>query len=121
MRPYRSMLFVPGHKPDWVPKGVASGADALILDLEDSVPAAAKDTAREVVAEAIRAGGSGRTDLWVRPNPLVSGLIGPDLEAVVGPGLAGLFIPKVFSADDVVRIDAVVSHLEQRAGLEPGS
>src|SRR4051794_19017481 len=99
MRPYRSMLFIPGHKSDWVAKGVASGADALILDLEDSVPAATKDTARDAVAEALRANGSSRADLWVRPNPLVSGLMGPDLEAVVGSGLAGLFLPKVFSAE----------------------
>jgi citrate lyase subunit beta/citryl-CoA lyase len=40
MKPYRSMLFVPGHKPSWADKALASGADALILDLEDSVPAA---------------------------------------------------------------------------------
>jgi citrate lyase subunit beta / citryl-CoA lyase len=119
LRPYRSMLFIPGHKPDWVAKGVASGADALILDLEDSVPAAAKDAARNAVGDALRV--AGPTDLWVRPNPLVSGLMGQDLEAVVGPGLAGLFLPKVFTATDVVRIDAVVSHLEQRAGLQPGS
>jgi citrate lyase subunit beta/citryl-CoA lyase len=51
----------------------------------------------------------------------VSGLLGADLEAVVRPGLAGLFLPKVFTALDIVRIDAVVSHLEQRNGLEPES
>jgi len=121
MKPYRSMLFVPGHKPDWIAKGDASGADALILDLEDSVPTAAKKDARAAVADATHASRLHHADLWVRPNPLVSGLIGPDLEAVVGPGLAGLFLPKVFTALDVLRIDAVVSHLEQREGLEPGS
>jgi citrate lyase subunit beta/citryl-CoA lyase len=121
MKPYRSMLFVPGHKPAWVDKGAASGADALILDLEDSVPAGMKDDAREAVADAVRAARPSRADLWVRPNPLISGLLGPDLEAVVVPGLAGLFLPKVFTALDVVRIDAVVAHLEQRAGLDPGS
>src|SRR3954469_19787604 len=98
MRPYRSMLFMPGHKADWVPKGVASGADALILDLEDSVPADLKDAARDAVGKAIGADRSRRVDLWVRPNPLVSGLMGQDLEAVVRHGLAGLFLPKVFSA-----------------------
>src|SRR5215217_5942163 len=101
MKPYRSMLFVPGHKPDWVDKGIASGADALILDLEDSVPAGMKDDARQAVAHALRAPRSGRSDLWVRPNPLISGLLGRDLEAIVGPGLAGLFLPKVFTALDV--------------------
>jgi citrate lyase subunit beta/citryl-CoA lyase len=116
------MLFMPGHKRDWVDKGIASGADALILDLEDSVPAALKGEARHGVADTLQEkAGVGRADLWVRPNSLVSGMFGADVEAVVGPGLAGLFLPKVFTALDVVRIDAIVSHLEQRNGLEPES
>ena len=53
MKPYRSMLFVPGHKPTWAEKAVAAGADALILDLEDSVPAADKADARKTVRETI--------------------------------------------------------------------
>jgi citrate lyase subunit beta/citryl-CoA lyase len=117
------MLFVPGHKPAWVDKGVAAGADALILDLEDSVPGPMKVEARSAVAGTLRTkGGAGAgSDLWVRPNSLVSGLLGADLEAIVGPGLAGLFLPKVFTALDVVRIDAVVAHLEQRNCLGPES
>ncbi len=55
MKPYRTVLSVPGHKPSWFDKGVASGADCLCLDLEDSVPAAEKEAAREAVAEAIAA------------------------------------------------------------------
>ncbi|MCI0142604.1 CoA ester lyase [Arthrobacter bambusae] len=123
MKPYRSMLFVPGHKEGWADKAVASGADALILDLEDSVPVAEKDRTRPSVAKTIdRLHGAGtRADVWVRPNPLVSGIQGKDLEAVIRPGLAGLFLPKVFNAEEIVRIDAVVSHIEQREGLEPGS
>jgi citrate lyase subunit beta / citryl-CoA lyase len=123
MKPYRSMLFVPGHKPSWADKALASGADALILDLEDSVPAADKDETRGVVVDTIdRLHQQGvRADLWVRPNALVTGLQGKDLEAVVRPGLAGLFLPKVFDAEELVRIDAVVSHIEDREGLKPGS
>jgi citrate lyase subunit beta/citryl-CoA lyase len=123
MKPYRSMLFVPGHKGSWADKGLASGADALILDLEDSVPAAGKDEARNVVADTIdRLNAQGaRADLWVRPNAWVTGLQGKDLEAVIRPGLAGLFLPKVFSAEELIRIDAVVTHIEARQGLEPGN
>lgn len=123
MKPYRSMLFVPGHKPSWADKGLASGADALILDLEDSVPFADKDIARPIVADTIdRLHAEGiRADLWVRPNASVSGIQGKDLEAVIRPGLAGLFLPKVFDVEEIVRIDAVVSHIEAREGLEPGS
>lgn len=123
MKPYRSMLFVPGQKPDWVDKGFAAGADALILDLEDSVPADLKDSARDAVAHTLRTKSTpgARSDLWVRPNSQFSGLLGADLEAVVGQGLAGLLLPKVSTALDIIRIDAIVSHLEQRSGLEPES
>ena len=123
MKPYRSMLFVPGHKSTWAEKAVAAGTDAMILDLEDSVPAADKADARKTVRETIgRLRGQGtRTDVWVRPNSYDSGLFGADVEEVIVPGLAGLFIPKVFTAEEVVRMDAVVSHIEQREGLAPGS
>jgi citrate lyase subunit beta / citryl-CoA lyase len=120
MKPYRSLLFVPGHKPTWVGKGAAAGADALILDLEDSVPAQLKDEGRDAVAETLAAKDGG-PDLWVRPNSLDTGLMGADLEAVVKPGLSGLVLPKVFNARDIVEIAAVVSHLEQREGLAAGS
>ena len=123
MNPYRSMLFVPGHKGSWADKALASGTDAIILDLEDAVPASDKEQARTTVRETIeRLHAEGvRADVWVRPNSFSSGLFGADVEAVVVPGLAGLFLPKVFSADDIVRIDAVVSHVEDRDGLDPGA
>jgi citrate lyase subunit beta / citryl-CoA lyase len=123
MKPYRSMLFVPGHKGAWADKGVASSADALILDLEDSVPAAEKEQGRKTVADTIdRLTADGvRPDLWVRANPEVSGLLSADLEAVVRPGLTGLFLAKVFTAAEIVRLDAVLSHIEQREGIEVGT
>jgi citrate lyase subunit beta/citryl-CoA lyase len=117
------MLFVPGHKPTWAEKAVAAGADAVILDLEDSVPVGDKSDARKTVRETIgrlRALGV-RSDVWVRPNSLDSGLFGADIEEISTAGLAGLFLPKVFTAEDVVRIDAVVSHIEEREGLPGGS
>lgn len=117
------MLFVPGHKQPWADKAVASGADALILDLEDSVPPDQKEGARATVRETIEKlhAESVRPDVWVRANPYDSGLMGADLEQVVVPGLTGLFLAKVFSADEIVRIDAVLDHIERRQGLEPGS
>jgi citrate lyase subunit beta/citryl-CoA lyase len=122
MKPYRSMLFVPGHKPTWAEKGVAAGADALILDLEDAVPGSDKESARETVRETLHRlrSAATRADVWVRPNSLSSGLFGADAEKIVTAGLTGLFLPKVETAEDVVRIDAVVSHIEDREGLEPG-
>lgn len=123
MKPYRSLLFVPGHKPSWADKAIAAGADAIILDLEDSVPMADKATARAAVRETVgRLHGQGpRADVWVRPNSLESALFGADAEAVLVHGLAGLLLPKVYSAMEIVRIDAVVAHIEAREGLTAGS
>lgn len=122
MKPYRSLLFVPGHKPAWVEKAIAAGADALILDLEDAVPPDDKPAARETVAQSIRrVREQNRTvGLFVRPNSLDTGLTGRDLEAVVQPGLDGLLLPKIDDELDVVRFDALVSWFEARNGVEPG-
>ena len=102
MRAYRSILFVPGHRPNWVEKAVGAGADCVVLDLEDSVPAAEKVGARALVAESIRRVREANSDvgLFVRVNPLATRLTGGDLEAVVVPGLTGLFAPKIEEATD---------------------
>lgn len=123
MKPYRTMLFVPGHKPGWAEKAVAAGADAIILDLEDSVPPTEKEQARQLVRSTIEAqvASGSRADVWVRPNSVSTGLFGDDVEAVISPGLAGLFMPKVFTAREIVGVEAVVEHLERRAGVAAGS
>jgi citrate lyase subunit beta / citryl-CoA lyase len=120
MVPYRSILFVPGHKPQWIDKALASGADCVVLDLEDSVPADLKAGARETVAASIRGvrERDGRVGLFVRVNPLDTRLTGADLEAVVVPGLTGVFAPKINTATDVLRYDALLDHFEARNGVE---
>lgn len=118
MQPYRSILFVPGHKPHWADKAIASGADCIVLDLEDSVPEHLKEGARETVAATIdrlRADGA-RVGLFVRPNPVGGRFVGADLEAVVRPGLDGLFIPKVRNRDDVIRWETLLDWFETRNG-----
>jgi citrate lyase subunit beta/citryl-CoA lyase len=120
--PYRSLLFVPGHKESWVDKGVASGAQALILDLEDAVPEDAKAEARQITARSVsRLGAQGGTGVVVRVNALDTVHFGADLEAVVRPGLTALLLPKICSVHDVVAFDALVRHFEIRAGMEVGS
>ena len=100
MKPYRSMLFVPGHKPSWAEKAVAAGADATILDLEDSVPAVDKADARKTVRETIgRLRGLG-TRANGSANSYDSGLFGADVEEVIVPGLAGLFAQGVHRRGD---------------------
>ncbi|MDQ7903807.1 CoA ester lyase [Phytohabitans sp. ZYX-F-186] len=119
MRPYRSILFVPGHRPGWAEKAAASGADAVVLDLEDSVPEGEKAAARAVVAASVARlrAADATIGIGVRVNPLATGLAGADLEEVVVPGLDFVFPPKVASVEDVVRFDALLDHFERRNGV----
>jgi citrate lyase subunit beta/citryl-CoA lyase len=119
MVPYRTILFVPGHKPGWIDKALAAGADCVVLDLEDSVPADLKAGARQTVADSIRTvrEKDPRVGLFVRVNPLDTKLTGADLEAVVVPGLTGVFAPKISTATDVLRYDALLDHFETRNGV----
>ena len=119
MHAYRSILFVPGHRPAWVEKAIDSGADCVVLDLEDSVPAAEKVAARALVADSIRRVRASNTEvgLFVRVNPLATRLTGGDLEEVVIPGLTGIFAPKVEQATDVLQYDALLDHFEERNGV----
>jgi hypothetical protein len=118
----RSMLFVPADSERKLAKGLGSPADALILDLEDAVAparkAAARGSATAFIAEhAARL----QTQLYVRINPLDSGLAMQDLAAVVVPGLAGIMLPKTHSADDIRRVAFCLDALEARAGIAPGT
>ena len=120
-RLHRSALFVPGHKPDWVPKAVRAGADMLILDLEDSVPVPDKVHARGLVRESLAALAGCGQDRSVRINGFATGLTLDDLEAIMCPALQAVRLPKVESAADLRELDALLTHLEKRAGLEPGT
>ncbi len=120
--PLRSMLFVPADSERKLAKGLQSPADVLILDLEDAVAAARKPLAREAAATFIAAhAGSATSQLYVRINPLDSGLAMHDLAGVVVPGLAGIMLPKTNSADDIRRIAFCLDALEARAGIDAGT
>lgn len=98
----RSLLFVPGDRPDRFAKAAASGADAVILDLEDSVVPDAKPAAREAVVRAI---GEGLDAIvLVRVNPLGSPEHALDLAALAGLSPAGVLLPKAEGPDDVARL-----------------
>lgn len=119
MRPYRTVLFVPAHKTGWYDKAAASGADAVCFDLEDSVPEHLKADARLMVADGIRQLSESHPamGLFVRPNALATRKTGLDLQAVVVPGLTGVFAPKVDRATDVLQYDALVDFFEDQAGV----
>ena len=98
----RSLLFVPGDRPDRFAKAAASGADAVILDLEDSVVPDAKPGAREAVARAVAEGLEAA--VLVRVNPLGTAECQADLEALVGLAPAGVLLPKAEGPDDVAAL-----------------
>lgn len=118
MRPWRSMLFVPGHRTSWVDKAVDSGADAITLDLEDSVPAELKAEARTQVRDSIERlrQENARLGILVRVNGLLTGQTGFDMEAVVGPGVDAIFAPKVENGLDVQRFETLLDFFEVRNG-----
>ena len=100
----RSLLFVPGDRPERFAKAAASGADALILDLEDSVVAAAKDGARANVAAWLAS--APPVPVFVRINPLDSGGLDDDLRAVLGGAATGVVLPKAEGAASLAMLDA---------------
>ncbi len=119
-RPLRSMLWVPGNRESWIPRAAASGADALILDLEDSVPYSEKLAAREIVARYLNTDTATDPAIFVRVNELGGGLIEDDIEAIVSRRLYGILVPKVYGPEDIVTVDTLLGHYERCAGLEPG-
>jgi citrate lyase subunit beta/citryl-CoA lyase len=118
----RSFLFVPADSDKKLDKGLASGADALLIDLEDSVALALKPEARERAAAFLRAhiAAAKRPRLIVRVNSLASGLIDADLEAVVGARPDGILLPKAEGAASVVHVDAKLTAREAVHGLPEG-
>jgi citrate lyase subunit beta / citryl-CoA lyase len=118
----RSMLFVPGDSERKLVKGAGSGADALVLDLEDSVPAARLPVARTMVREYLAANRDrSKQQLWVRVNPLSTDKALPDLAAIVGGAPDGILLPKTTSAKDAVMLDHYLSALEAREGVDAGT
>jgi len=119
----RSMLFVPADSERKLAKSLASGADALILDLEDSVAAGRKAEARQMAHAFITAhkATSPRPQLYVRINAIDSDLWEADLAGVMPAGPDGIVLPKPRSGEDVHRLSIALNLAEGQAGHPPGS
>ena len=111
----RSLLFVPGDRPDQMQKAATSGADALILDLEDSVAAERKNDARVHVATFLRRQPRSNP-LFVRINPLSSGLGDQDLAALAESSPDGWVLPKAKGAESVIELGRRLTALQMPAG-----
>jgi citrate lyase subunit beta/citryl-CoA lyase len=118
----RSALFVPADDEKKLAKALHSGADALIVDLEDSVAPAAKERARRIAAEFLRAAGQGaRPRLLLRVNPLDSSLIDGDLDAVMPAAPQGVVLPKSLDGASVQQLGVKLAVREALFGLADGS
>jgi citrate lyase subunit beta/citryl-CoA lyase len=116
-RELRSWLFVPADRERMIERGTQSEADAIILDLEDAVVQDRRPLARGLLSELLSEPPTGANQLWVRINPLDTSDALADLAAVVRVGLAGVVLPKIRSAVDVIRLDAALSALEAREAI----
>ena len=119
----RSLLFVPGDDERKLAKGLAAGADALLVDLEDSVAPARKAEARRITAAFLREakGAASRPKLYVRINAHGSGLVGDDLDGVMPEAPDGVMLPKSQSGDDVALLSAKLAVREAENNLPDGS
>src|SRR6476661_9006852 len=115
-----SLLFVPADSERKLARGLESGADALILDLEDSVAAANRPTARKLARAFLEAHGPDRIRRYVRVNPLVSGLALDDLAATVPGRPDGILLPKCVP-EDVRTLDHYLAAFEAAAGAPVGA
>jgi len=117
----RSMLFLPGNTPNIIVNGEILGADAVILDLEDAVAPAEKDSARILVRNAIKYMGFGKCEVIVRINAIDTAYWQKDLDAIIPVRPSLIMPPKTSCAEDVKQVDAYITHLEQKLGILQGS
>jgi citrate lyase subunit beta/citryl-CoA lyase len=112
---------MPGHKLEWILKAPKYGSDALMLDLEDSVAADEKVSARKTVGKAIQELAPSGIGIFVRVNPWETELLLGDVADVLLPGLSGIVLSKVEGPNDVVALDYVMSEIERARGITIGS
>ena len=117
---FRSLLFVPGNKESMLRKALSFRPDALVPDMEDSVPDAEKANARETIAAFLPDLAATGIPVIPRVNALDTGWTADDLAAVVGPHIYGISIGKIHVPVDVQKLSALLDGLEDRNGLESG-
>ena len=116
MRLRRTMMFVPGNNPGMMQDAYIYGPDSIMLDLEDSVTMAEKDTARLLVYNALKSVDYGQTEMVVRINPLSTPYGRKDIEAVVKAGVDVIRMPKTETAEEVVDVEREIEKVEREIG-----
>lgn len=116
----RTLLFAPGNRERMLAGAAKAGADAVVIDLEDAVPAGEKKAARKKAREALLKLAGGGATVLARVNNVHTGLARADVMAVVRPGLAGVVHPKTSAAQDLWTLDVLLREAEMRHGVRPG-
>lgn len=126
MKPYhgpwvlRTVLFVPGHIDKMLKKGSTTDADCVVLDLEDAVPEDQKRVARTKILETLASDIYSQKTVFVRINPLETGLTLRDLEVVACRQLHGFVYPMAYTPDDIKAFDAQLGLIEAHLGIPKG-
>tara|TARA_Y100000588_G_scaffold103544_1_gene112839 strand:- start:459 stop:1370 length:912 start_codon:yes stop_codon:yes gene_type:complete len=113
-KPLRTMLYVPANKEEWIRKAPKYQADAIILDLEDSVPMDQKEMARDIVSRVIPELAASGVTVIVRVNDLSTGMTEDDLSCSVSEGLYSISLPMTTGPQDVMELDRLISVEEDR-------
>ena len=116
----RSMMYVPAYKEKFIEKSLTANADAIIYDLEDSVPESFKADARKILAEYINSGKLKNKMVFIRLNPLESNMLSEDLKYVLHKDITGFMPSKIYTAADMDYYDKLISQLEAENGIEHG-
>jgi citrate lyase subunit beta / citryl-CoA lyase len=126
IRPIRVALFAPGNNARVMTKAFSAEADAVILDLEDTVPSSLKAEARSLVAETIETQARQASApqigpaIYVRSNAASTGCLADDLAAAVRPGVAAVMLPKAESVNDVREASDLIGRHEEERGIANG-
>jgi len=115
----RSLLFVPGNNSRFLEKAKSLQADIVCFDLEDSVPLVEKKSARNLIKNALKSRSEYHSEIYVRTNSPVSGLIPDDLLDIIQKGVNGIVIPKVNTVNEIKKIEKIMLGLEKKRKLKP--
>ena len=113
-KPLRTMLYVPANREEWIRKAPKYQADAIILDLEDSVPMDQKEMARDIVSRVIPELAASGVTVIVRVNDLSTGMTEDDLSCAVSEGIYSISLPMTTGPQDVMELDRLISVEEDR-------
>jgi len=117
----RSMLYLPGNSPNMVQDAHLYGADSILIDLEDSVVISEKDSARNLVRNALDNVDYGDIEVTIRINPVHTDFYKDDLKVIVPGKPDAIRVPKSESAEQIKKVDEFITELEKENGIEVGS